>query len=162
MLPIRIPFIILVFLTATGGALACDRDCQIFNALKGRWWVGDFELIDSGHCMAEESLDLHLDFRELKGRRIVGEYTERVARVATYRECTGLGGYQLTYKFSIDLKRGGLGPDRKLFAVLDLQDCRQDRKRKCAFADKRMVKEIVPPKGGRGLLYDGIAFERAD
>lgn len=162
MLPIRIPFIILIVLAAAGEALACDRDCRLFEAMKGKWWAGDFELIDSGHCMAEESLDLHVDFRALKGRRIVGEYTERVKRVATYRDCAGLGGYQLTYKFSIDLKRGGSGTGRKLFAVLDLLDCRQDRKRKCAVADKRMVKEIVPPKGGRGLFYDGIAFDRAD
>ena len=162
MLPIRFLVVVIALSLPAGEASACDSDCRLFETLKGRWWAGDFEMIDSGHCMAEESLDLHLDFHALKGRRIVGEYTERVARVATYRECAGLGGYQLTYKFSIDLQRGNSGADRKLFAVLDLKDCHQDRKRTCAFADKRMVKEIVPPKGGRGLLYDGIAFERAE
>ena len=141
-------------------ALACDRSCQVYETIKGRWWAGDFEFADMGRCAVEESVDLILEIDALDGARVTGTYTERLRRAPAYRDCGGSRGYEFVYAVAFDLPADSAR--RALPVSLDLTQCRPANKAQCEATASRTTGKVVLPTDGATLLFDGIAFTKAD
>ena len=159
----RVWFLTFLFLVAVSAPASADDDAaRLFDLLKGGWIAQDADVVDMGHCIAEESVKLQVDVRRLEKGRIVGTYTESAGRRAAYRACEGLGAYEAEYAFSIDVPASGAATGSPLIAALKLLNCRPERHPMCLAAEPDLMHPVAPPsKHGSPLLFGGVAFSRA-